>query len=195
MDKFDNQSSTTKAGGGLISCACLAAMITLLVYLGIYAFNNPNTQAFYDATTDSLVIAQNAEGTLVPIHDQFVLWFTWMFINACVSIGFMMCVGPILACCMMRCEILIRCVGGLYSCGICCSSLACFITGAVFRFSTAGNYASQEPDTEGLALLELPLLQTSSGKFMFIYFIIMFSLIGLCVCLTIFGILCKAFSS
>ena len=119
----------------------LAAKITFWVYLGIYAFSNPDLPAFHQAEPQRLLATQNIDETLVPIHDQFVLWFTWMFANICVAAGFI-CLAPILMTCMMKCDGLSKCIAGLYSCGLCCSSLACFITGAVWRFSTAGDYAS-----------------------------------------------------
>ena len=180
-----------KAIGGLCTCACLAAKITFWVYLGIYAFDNPEPVTFFQAEPAQLLSAQNAAGTLQPIHDQFVLWFTWMFANICVAAG-MMCVGPMLMYLMMTCgEGCSRLVGGCYGCGMCCSSLAAFIAGAVWRFGTAGTFASQEPDAEGLTQIDDALLQTSSGKFMYIFYMIAFTMMGLCLCCSILGCICK----
>ena len=191
MDKVNEQPPLVKAIGGLCSCACLAAKITFWVYLGICAFDNPEPVAFYQTEPAQLVGVQNTDATLQPIHDQFVLWFTWMFANVCVAAG-MMCVGPMLACCMMHCgEGCSKFIGGLYGCGLCCSGLAAFIAGAVWRFGTAGTFASQEIDAEGLTQADGALLQTSSGKFMYIFYIINFCLMGLCLCCSMIGCLCK----
>ena len=114
-----------------------------------------------------------------------------MFANICVAAG-LMCVGPMLMFCAMKCgEGLTKCLGGLYSCGMCCSMLACFIAGAVWRFGEAGSYASQEPDAEGMTELDDQLPQTSSGKFMYIFYIINFSIMGLFALCSVLGCLCK----
>ena len=46
-----------KAIGSLCSCACLAAKITFWVYLGLYAFDNPEPDAWYQAEPKQLVSA------------------------------------------------------------------------------------------------------------------------------------------
>ena len=42
MGGIRNAGMVSKVLGGLCSCASLGAAITLTVYLGIYAFNNPD---------------------------------------------------------------------------------------------------------------------------------------------------------
>ena len=129
--------------------ACFGAVTTLWVYFGIYAFDNPNVDAYYmpgDGTTANpglLVGEQNAEGSLVPIHNMFVMWFTWSFANICSFFALMFCIMPMIALSSRVCgEMVPKICGGLCLCGVCCSSIACFITGAVYRFSEAGVYAS-----------------------------------------------------
>ena len=116
-----------------------------------------------------------------------------MFSNVCAVAG-MMCIGPLVALLMSCNEKLGQCFGAVYACGVCCSMLACFIAGAVWRFSAAGTYASQAYDTEGMTELDDQLLQTSSGKFMFIFYIINFSVMGLVTLCSVGACLCKCLS-
>ena len=76
----------------IFSCVLLAAYITLSVYLGLYAFNNPDAQAYYIAGTETtqadLVPTIPDADDAIPIHDHFVTWFTWMFINKIILLCF-----------------------------------------------------------------------------------------------------------
>ncbi len=54
MDGFKNMATNGGACGVIMSiigcllgCGCLAAAISFVVFLGIYAFNNPNAEAIY----------------------------------------------------------------------------------------------------------------------------------------------------
>ena len=76
----------------LCSCACLAGGITFVVYLGKYAFDNPNKDCFWASTgaddDDGLVFPTEAlaktagfkEEEIVDVHGRFVTWFLWGFI-------------------------------------------------------------------------------------------------------------------
>ena len=60
--------------GCLISCGCLAALITFCVYLGIYAYNNPEPQAFYVAATETsqpelVAYADVNDENVTAVHD------------------------------------------------------------------------------------------------------------------------------
>merc|ERR1719469_1785167 len=85
------------------------------------------------------------------------------------------------------------CLNTLLSCGITCSGLVAWIMGMVWRFSAAGQFASgdalAEDATPGL------LVQSESGNFMGIYYLITWILIGTsCGCALIGGVvscLCK----
>ena len=85
----------------ILGCGCLAAKITLIVYLGIYTFNNPEPQAYYiagSATTQAELVPIVEVGAygITPIHDQFLTWFTWMFINSLVPVIIL----PVTVCCI-----------------------------------------------------------------------------------------------
>ena len=68
----------------------LAAILTFIVYQFIYGWNNPEPECFYIsgelAKNPKLVpyvsgSMLESEG-VTPVHDQFVFWFKWMFINS-----------------------------------------------------------------------------------------------------------------
>ena len=134
-------------------CAFFAAHVTCMVYFGIYAYNNPDPEAYYlepTARSDAQLVADasaDAEG-VVPIHNQFIFWYKWMFYNGLAAYG-LGCVAPI----FMKM--------GLSTCsrlGLCllnCSALVCYIIGCVYRFGEAGQFACGD-DTE--------LVMTSSSS-------------------------------
>ena len=47
MDSLKAASGVSQCIGCLCSLGCCAAQITLIVYLGIFAFNNPDNEAWY----------------------------------------------------------------------------------------------------------------------------------------------------
>lgn len=65
-------------------CCCVLSILALAIsytaYMGIFAFNNPNPEAWY--VDGALVPTLPAEGTeFTAVHDQYVTWFLWGFIN------------------------------------------------------------------------------------------------------------------
>lgn len=108
MDQFKAQAAGAGVCGGIISCicgcSCLAAVITFTVYCGIYAFNNPEPQAYYIAATGtseaylaSTVADVDAEG-VTAVHDQFIMWFTWIFAMQMIMFFGMPIIGLIVTC-------------------------------------------------------------------------------------------------
>ena len=93
-----------------LTCFCsflsLAAVITFCVYLGIYAFDNPEPECYYIAGTETTqpqlkrIADVNSDG-VEPIHDEFVKWFMWMFVNQMVFIG-LICIAPALVMLMAK---------------------------------------------------------------------------------------------
>lgn len=159
----------------IFSCGCLAGVITFLVYLGIYAFNNPEPQAYYIAETPltqaylvDTVADVEAEG-VTPIHDQFVTWFTWVFANALVPMSFS-CIMPVIMCIMARSPCLGGFCGMLVGCSWCVSMIVVYVFGLIWRYSAAGQYASGDLLEEDA--VAGPLMQVSSGKFISIYYLI-----------------------
>ena len=68
-------------------CALSAVPIVFLVYLGIYAFDNPDTGAWYGLVKKEQTLFATEEAgklvgaeELVDIHNRFVVWFLWGFI-------------------------------------------------------------------------------------------------------------------
>ena len=121
---------------------------------------------------------------------MFVMWFTWEFTNFCIMFGLLCCMIPIIALSGQMCgENGPKICGGLFFCGYLCSAIASFITGAVYRFSEAGVYASRPVEEGAVAQFDDAYLQTSSGNFMYIYYMICFVLIGLdCLCCLFGGV-------
>ena len=157
-------------------CVFLAAYITLSVFLGLYAFNNPDAQAYYISGTDTsqadlvpIIPANDADG-VVPIHDHFVTWFTWMFINKIVLLCF-----PCIACllytiCLNKKRGLI--CNQLFLISYCCSSLVALVMGLIWRFGEAGRFASGDYLDKDAAVAAGPLYQVSSGKFILVKIIL-----------------------
>ena len=198
MDQFKSQAAglgvCSKIVGCICSCGCLAAIITFTVYCGMYAFNNPEPQAYYIAATGaspaSLVGVADVDAVgVTAVHDQFVRWFTWIFAQQKV----MFFGGPIivfLVTCIMRVS---ACLGNLcgvlMACGVCGSGLGAWIAGMVWRFSEAGKFASGDNLADDYVPADDTLLQLSNGKFMGIYYLITWILLGtICGCSIIVGL-------
>jgi len=84
--------TTIRGASSGFMCVCCFALsvvpIVFLVYLGIYAFNNPDQDAWYGLvkTEQTLFTTEDAgkmvgAENLVNIHSRFVVWFLWGFIQ------------------------------------------------------------------------------------------------------------------
>ncbi len=213
MDDFKNMAGSGPCGvimgiiGCLLGCSCLAAAVAFVVFLGIYAFNNPNAEAIYGVlpTGQEALFADEATANLAKatdlddVHSNFVMWFLWGFIQQMVT-----CVGPLLgALCMLIHPSLGSAVMGLMSCGAGCGGLAWYITGLVFRCRQSGNFASGDimPDnvTEEQWMDAMNadgnLYQYASGNFMWTFYVIGWIMMGVscgCSCLgAIVTAMCK----
>ena len=184
---------------GLVGCllcvACSALPIVFAVYVGIYAFNNPDSEAWLgtlDADENQLfadkAAAEAATATnIVDIHNRFVIWFLWGFCQILAPLaagilgGLAMLISPALA----------NFIGGLSGCAVGCGGLAWWITGIVWRFRSDGAYACGDFIPEGKTeeewletiTAEGSLFQHHSGKFMAIYYLICWGLMA-CNCAT-----------
>ena len=196
----------------ICSCACLAGVITMISYFGIYGLNNPDPQAYYGLVGGAQTLAATAKeltdaGVVepFPVHDKMVSWFLW---------GFILNIAPFAACFCMLPTILLPNLAQLFSCFASllmtfsgCGSLAWFITGSVFRFRSDFNFASGDVIPAGVdsdawyTALEADsgLFQVSSGRFMWVFLMINYGtmaascgcalLVGICSCVA--GMLCK----
>jgi hypothetical protein len=180
--------------GCLCSCGCLAAVITFAVYCGIYAFNNPDPNAWYEAgiipASGQLVgVMPNTMEGVTPVHEDFVRWFTWTFANQMVFFGFPIIAGvtALITGCSPG---LGKCFGGLSGCALMCSGLVAWIMGMVWRFSEAGRYSSGDYLAENEAAG--PYMQIQSGKFMGIYYLITWILLGVSCGCSILGAIVTA---
>ena len=136
MDGYKDATPAMMCVGGLCGLAFCAASVAFMVYTGIYAFNNPEPQAYFLEPTvghgAQLVATADVDADgVVPIHDQFVLWFTWMFYNQAAFFG-LMTFAPI--CMKMELTICVRIGFFLFQ----CSCFAIYVMGLVWRYGQAG---------------------------------------------------------
>ena len=139
---------TLGSAGACVAClcglACSSLPIIFTVYLGIYAFNNPDKEAWYGKVGDeqSLFVSHaDGEGSsatdLANIHQRFVTWFLWGFIQTLAPIGIGL-IGAIGAAINPVCG---TALGGIGGCAMGCGGLAWWITGIVWRFRSDGAFA------------------------------------------------------
>ena len=204
---MDCLKSVAAGAGGVVmcaaACACSIAPIVLIVYEGIYAFNNPDKEAWLGVlpSGDSKLLADQEAGNLekatglVDIHARFVTWFLWGFITALAPIGLIIVfliatvINPNLG----------TCVNAVNTLAFGCSGLAWWITGIVWRFRNDGALAAgdiplkDKTQEEWLEVVtdEDSLYQYKSGKFMAIYYFICFGLVSCGCTMTIIGAVCS----
>ena len=191
-----------QAVGAVLGFLTIATFITVLVFLGIFAFNNPDPNSVWivrdfesaERTRDAVIAGAGAsgvditEGYPVEMHKLFSAWFAWGF-WACLAyailfVGF----GAITAAVPKVGATLVSVITGLF----CTNSIVWLICGFVWRFSKAGSIASgdkleKDPNVadkvwkEQLkASSEANGFQLAGGNFMYVYLtamIILFSVI------------------
>mmetsp|Transcript_23076 Transcript_23076/g.30711 ORF Transcript_23076/g.30711 Transcript_23076/m.30711 type:complete len:127 (-) Transcript_23076:370-750(-) len=121
----------------------IAVLLTFVIYLGIYAFNNPDREAWVGLaaeTNDRTLFRAHAELDaskaiqVVNIHSRFTAWFFWGFINWFAPLF-------IVTCAVLTCSINQFCglvtISAL-SLASACSATAWFIVGAIWRFNKDG---------------------------------------------------------
>lgn len=176
--------------GGCCACicglVCAALPIVFTVYLGIYAFNNPDKDAWYGIVSEQKALfATHADGKtaqaaeLVDIHQRFVTWFLWGFIQtlAPIAVGLISAIGTAIN---PTCGSALAGVGG---CAMGCGGLAWWITGIVWRFRSDGAYSVGDipegdvkpEEWEKTVTGSTSLFQHHSGMFMFVYYMICWS--------------------
>ena len=145
--------------------------------------------------------AKTAKATeLVDIHARFVLWFVWGFFQSLVIplggsllVLLAMAIHPTFGTLCM----------GLNGCGLTCGGLAWWVTGIVWRFRSDGAFAAGDIVPEGTTIEEWDqevaaegsFFQYRSGKFMFFYYVICWSLIAsTCLC-SVFAAIYSCFSA
>lgn len=216
---MDGYMQVAKSGGAAATCimclcglACCAAGVTFMAYLGIYAFNNPNEEAWYGSMNGNGKIFETENAAtaakaidIVDIHGRFVTWFLWGFIQSLLPLA----TGILGAICGAISPSLAAFMTGLGGCGIGCGGLAWYIVGLVWRFSAAGKFAAGDVMPEGttedvwtkaITCDGVPEgtycgFQYSSANFMYIYYLITWIMMGVSVgCAligAIIGCLCK----
>ena len=170
---------------GLCGLASCAVAITFTVYLGIFAMNNPNGEGVYGVVGGQEFMKTQQQWDAMPVtavvhdlddvHDHFVTWFMWGFINACGTLGAMMLI------CIPCCPPVLGCFQ--------CSSLAWFIAGMVWRLRRSGAFASGDimpantTEEDWIAQIkDDDAMQYESGQFMWIYYMIMWIMMGVSCC-------------
>ena len=133
-------------------CLCalgiIGGVITYQVYLGVYAYNNPDpTECWWakglDHSYTSETAAQLAAGAdveLTDVHNKYVTWFVWGFwtsVSPCIAIPViitLMCLGA---------EAIINFLAVAFGCGYACSGLFWFIFGIVWRWGKMGQASTR----------------------------------------------------
>ena len=118
-----------------MALSCCVGMTTLLIYLGIYAFKNPDMDNVW-VIEEPLTLQYGKQGmkNAIPIHNNFVLWFHFGFIcTLLVPITFFL-----INICSMINPKLGGWLGGLTMCGATCGGFAWWITGMIWRFDRVG---------------------------------------------------------
>ena len=137
----------TVSGSGLL---CIIALfiavlpVIWLIYIGIYTFDNPDSQAWYGISSDtnepalfsSLVSAGNEE-KFIDIHGRYVNWFLWAFLQSLAP----WILGPIIIIAMFISPEFGSLCGIITFCGMSCSWTAWFIAGILWRFRKEGAFA------------------------------------------------------
>ena len=192
MDAYKHQLQ----GAGLCAQICsiisvlaiCAGYITLTVYLGQFAMNNPNGDGWYGIVNGQQVMdtkasfdrraatAGNTVTDLDHVHDHFVTWFMWGFINHCGVLG------SALLICIPCCPPVLGCFQ--------CSNFAWWIAGMVWRLRESGSFASGDIMTADAnedawinQIKESNVYQYESGNFMWVFYMITWILMGVgCIC-------------
>ena len=104
-----------------------------------------------------------------------------MFANQMVACGLACIIGPVIVAIGNMNPNIGNCCGGLSLCAFKCSLFVAYIMGLIWRYGAAGKFASGDDLAEGEDAGAL--YQISSGKFMSIYYLITWILLGTaCVC-------------
>ena len=139
-----------KAGLFVCCATCLAIPTVFATFLGIYAYNNPDQQAWYGIVDgkQQLFADPSEAGSnmdLVDIHSRFQTWFHWGFIsmvalpvNTLLMVLFMFCNATLGNICCCSC---------IFVTGS--TSLAWFISGLVWRFRQDGAFAAGDYEMMG----------------------------------------------
>ena len=191
--QMDAMGACGKLVSGLCALAVLSVAITFTVYLGIFALDNPNADGWYGTVSGvprmdseanfNKIVDQNTVADLDHVHDHFVTWFLWGFINAIGT------VGPMMLFCIPCCPPIAACFQ--------CSGCAWWIAGMVWRLRDSGAFASGDMVPEGQeadAYIDSiskdgSFYQVESGRFMWTYYMITWIMMGVsCACSCCVGI-------
>ena len=143
----------SKETGG-VSCCFTAAHIALTVYLAIYAFSNPDNEAWVGTAPNGEFQLYESEAAaagatdLINIHQRFVGWFMWGFFIIFASPCTACLLAGIAVMCSNKVSIACACFLG---CGNICVMLAWWIAGIAYRFSQRGKYACGDFVPEGMS--------------------------------------------
>ena len=200
MDAMKN-SGWAKASCCAISLIVVGVFATATVFLGIYAFNNPDPEACWvvkgmdDPTTTRDAAVNEAdtksvditEGYPVDMHRIYIAWFTWGF-YAKVAMTALMIISMLVGCWKEKAGMIVGSISmGLYV----TNGIVWAACGALWRFSGAGLIAAGDKlerdfdvtDDVWEAQLQLAQdergIQIKNGRFMKIYLILLAWLAGL----------------
>ena len=134
--------------GALVGCGTLALLITYVVYLGKFAFSNPDnpcwyvTSSWHEPNLTGIAPIENEDGDIpdnyTDVHGHFLRWFKMFFWLHIASFATCCCSGCLA---QKNKEVAMRCLGG---CGFIAfiTLFWIWIKGMVWRYSAAGHMAS-----------------------------------------------------
>jgi len=201
--KYEASGGCAKFCACMMSLACCAGGITFMVYLGKYAFDNPDVDGVWAVEEPALKMQMGDQGNdaAVPVHDNFVKWFLWGLIQ-CLIMPAGMCLAGI---CMVISQPLGTCFGGLTGCAGLCGGLAWWICGIIWRFNRVGQYAAGDGDKandhtmslegDDMSAAQILMVQYSSGNFMRIYYLITWSIFAIMCGCSILGMMCTCIAA
>ena len=128
-------------------------------------------------------MAPDRATTYVNIHGRYVTWFQWgflMFFSGCAVSLFAGCLAFIS-------QNLAAVCGAVLTCANCCTMIVWYIIGIVWRFDSYGRFAAGTIVPSGISEEEWEkevkaadsIYQWRSGKYMKIYYIITWTLMGI----------------
>ena len=153
MQTIASLSWRTQFIGGALVCGVADAIVTFDFLLGFFAFANPDPQADYISGTEvaqaRLSPSETKVAGAIPVHNLFVLWFIWSFVNH--STVLILCLMHIVEYILYFQMNPIRCCVNPLMCSLCVA----YIAGLVLRFSAAGKFASGDVITDDVDFVHL----------------------------------------
>ena len=176
----------------------MVCLITLVVFLGIYAYNDPTPYAtpglgcyITEDATNSTTLPVSGTNP-INVQARWNTWFVWAFWTYIAGFA----LAPAMSCLGIFCA---EFAAILKSCGVCLiglASIGVLVVGSIWRFDSAGRICAGEnlnisSDSDAKVAANSFGTMYSAGRFLKIYLIIMYCLIGSFCGLCVFILACN----